>query len=545
MKTPLDLIKTYLTFQSYFTWFLIASTFFGFFLYFKNKLSNNQSNQNTTSWKGYLIYFLVIIGILGFIHLCFFHKPQEPSSKYAGQLVNEIDKAIDKYDEVINNYQGLKDNWEQELTKVEAELKKLYEEQKITQEQKEKIKELINQTETKINDLKTQKQATENNIAILKEQLKQKEEALANKEKAIKLTEQQIEEATDLTEKQKLRAKLDILYDEKIVLIKQITEIKTQIGTLEIKIKSLTEQLQGAERLKNNLTKRYNELAADEKSYFNLIQSVEQRRDEIQKNINQVNKKLEEIKAEREIYQALKETYKAMHARMQTYEAKNSFSFGNACKMGFKAFDKVTDLIPAKYGIKTLDKTTTVTLKYAQGMGKVTLTLHEGHRIWHMIHESIQEGKEHPLMITKETLEMYTQDIDRDLVRLGADYKYYEKKLENHNTQMKQENLQQASEQNEALNKNFQKEFQSWINEYTKIIEELESKRQQITDEIKIEQPKITQIEQLEIKLEPIDEEIKLLKEELKQTNPNYTKTQEEIKQKNKTKIPELIIIPS
>ncbi len=45
--------------------------------------------------------------------------------------------------------------------------------------------------------------------------------------------------------------------------------------------------------------------------------------------------------------------------------------------------------------------------------------------------------------------------------------------------------------------------------------------------------------------LEPIDEEIKLLKEEIKQTNPNYTKTQEEIKQKNKTKIPELIIIPS
>ncbi len=112
---------------------------------------------------------------------------------------------------------------------------------------------------------------------------------------------------------------------------------------------------------------------------------------------------------------------------METYEKENSFSFGNACKMGFKAFDKITDLIPAKYGIKTLGKVTTVTRKYAQGMGKVTLTLHEGHRIWHMIHESIQEGKEHPPMITKEALEMYTKDIDRDIAKLDADYKDYKK----------------------------------------------------------------------------------------------------------------------
>ncbi|MBS2126619.1 YkyA family protein ['Fragaria x ananassa' phyllody phytoplasma] len=550
MKTPLDLIKTYLTFKSYFTWVLIASTIFSIFLYFKNKLFSNQlikskPTQHPTTWKGYLTYFLIIIAILGFIYLCFFHKPKEPSSKYVGQLVNEIDKAIDKYDEVINNYQGLKDNWGQELTKVDAELKTLYEEQKLTQEQKEKIEQLVNQTETKIKDIKTQKEETENNINILKEQLKQKEEALANKEKEIKLTEQQIEEATDLTEKQKLRAKLDILYDEKIVLVKQITEIKTQIGTLEIKIKSLTEQLSHAEDLKNDLIKRYNELSADEKSYFNLIQSVEQRRDEIQKNIDQVNKKLEEIKAEREIYNDLKKTYREMHGRMQTYEAENSFSFGNACKMGFKAFDKVTDLIPAKYGLKIIGKTASFTRKFSQGATKATFVIHEGHRIWHMINESIQEGKEHPLMISKETLEMYTNDIDRDLAKLDADYKDYEKKIEEYNNRIKQENLQQASEQNEVLNKNFKKEFKSWINEYTKIIEELESKRQQITDEIKIEQPKITQIEQLEIKLEPIDEEIKLLKEELKQTNPNYTKTQEEIKQKNKTKIPELIIIPS
>ncbi|ABC65331.1 conserved hypothetical protein [Aster yellows witches'-broom phytoplasma AYWB] len=266
----------------------MASTIFGIVLFFKRKLSTNQTTYKNHTWKGYLTYFLIIIGILSFIYLCFFHKPKEPSSKYAGQLVQEIDKAIDKYDEFINNYQGLKDNWEQELTKVEVELKTLYEEQKITQEQKEKIKELINQTETKINEIKTQKQETENNINALKEQLKQKEEALANKEKEIKLTEKQIAESNDLTEKQKLRTKLDILYDEKIALVKQITEIKSQIGLLEIKIKHLNEILQRAEKEKNRLQKNYDTFNDNEKYLFNQIKSVEQRRDEIRNNIEQV-----------------------------------------------------------------------------------------------------------------------------------------------------------------------------------------------------------------------------------------------------------------
>ncbi|MBP5836229.1 DNA double-strand break repair protein Rad50 [Candidatus Phytoplasma meliae] len=541
MLSPLDLIKTYLNFKSYLTWFLMASFIFGMFLFFKRKLSNNQPTQHTTTRKGYLIYFLIIIGLLGFIYLCFFHKPQEPSSKYVGQLVNEIDKAIDKYDEVINNYQGLKDNWEQELTKVEAELKKLYEEQKLTQEQKEKIKELIKQTETKINDLKKQKKQTENNINILKEQKSQKEEALANKEKEIKLTEKQIAEATDLTEKQKLRAKLDILYDEKIALVKEITEIESQIGTLENKIKALNSMLSNAIKLKDSLQRDYDKLTLGEQTLFNQIQSIEQRRNEIQNNINQVNKKLEEIKAEREIYQALKEKYKAMHVRMETYEKEHEASAGNIVKWGFKAFDKITDLIPAKYGIKTLDKATTVTRKYAQGMGKVTLTLHEGHRLWHMINESIQEGKEHPPMITKETLEMYTKDIDRDLAKLDADYKDQEKKIEEYNKRIEIHKLREEEQTDKNQLKEFKQQDESHIAEYVNIVQRLTNKRDILNNKTQ----KDEKIEQLEIKLEPIDEEIKLLKEELKQTNPNYNKTQERIKQTNKTKIPELIPIPS
>ncbi|XXP77332.1 MAG: DNA double-strand break repair protein Rad50 [Lettuce witches'-broom phytoplasma] len=230
-----------------------------------------------------------------------------------------------------------------------------------------------------------------------------------------------------------------------------------------------------------------------------------------------------------------------MHVRMETYEKENSFSFDNACKMGFKAFDKITDLIPAKYGIKTLGKTITVTRKYAQGMGKVTLILHEGHRLWHMCNEVANENKESRPMITKEALEMYTKDIDRDIAKLDADYKDYEKKLEKYNEDIKVKNLK-LEEENEEIQEERRKERKrSVINEYEKITIELKNKRDILNNKTKKEE----QIEQLETKLAPIDEEMKIIKEELKQTNPNYTKTQEEIKQKNKTTIPELITIPS
>ncbi|MDV3178248.1 MAG: hypothetical protein Q8851_00100 [Sweet potato little leaf phytoplasma] len=97
-------------------------------------------------------------------------------------------------------------------------------------------------------------------------------------------------------------------------------------------------------------------------------------------------------------------------------------------KWGFKAFDKFTDLSPVKFGLKVIRKSITFTCKFVQGMSKTTLVLREGHRLYHMFMETINENNEHPKMITKEDLEMYSKDINRDLDKLDADYKDYEKK---------------------------------------------------------------------------------------------------------------------
>ncbi|MEK0310495.1 hypothetical protein OC714_01255 [Candidatus Phytoplasma australasiaticum] len=135
----------------------------------------------------------------------------------------------------------------------------------------------------------------------------------------------------------------------------------------------------------------------------------------------------------------------------------NELSLGNVVKWGFKAFDKFTDLFPAKFGLKVIGKSVTFTCKFVQGMSKTTLVLREGHRLYHMFIETINENNEHPKMITKEDLEMYSKDINRDLAKLDADYKDYEKKKDDHKLRLNQDNLKNEWKNSEKLNESIKK----------------------------------------------------------------------------------------
>ncbi|AGL91005.1 DNA double-strand break repair Rad50 ATPase [Candidatus Phytoplasma australiense] len=536
MISPLDVLKGFINLKSYLTWFLLATTVFGLFCFIKNKSSHN---QKTTTLKSYLIPFLIILTLFSFLYLSFFHKT-EPSSKYTGQLIEKIDKAIKKYDETINNYHGLKKDWEKELQNCEAELKELYELQETTQKAKDKIKESLNNNETKIKEIKENLDKNTENITILKGKLIQLEQQKEAKEKEIKTKEEQFNLASP-DDKIRLQAKIDKLQAEISEIVGEIGKIEVQIGKLESKQEKYQDMLSGAEMLKKDLKKRFQTLSADEKSLFNQIQSVEDRRAEIQKEIDEVNKKLEEIKLEKELYQSLKVKYREMYNRMITYEKENEASAGNIVKWIFKGFDKVTDLIPAKYGLKTIDKTISVTRKFGQGMVKTTLVLHEGHRLWHMYNEVINENKEHPPMITEEALEMYTKDIDRDLDKLEADYKDYEKKLGDYKLRQNEDNLKEETRKSEKLNKDIKKDFRTWIDEYSTIIDELKAKQIEVSDTGKLYEDKT----ELEDKLETKREDVNVLKEVLKQKNPSYAHAQQRLQARRVGKITEMVMIPN
>ncbi|EMR14682.1 MULTISPECIES: hypothetical protein [Candidatus Phytoplasma] len=78
--------------------------------------------------------------------------------------------------------------------------------------------------------------------------------------------------------------------------------------------------LNHAEKLKKDLEKRFETLTNDEKPIFKQIQSVEEHRIEIQKEIEEVDGKLEEIKLEKTVYQELKSKYQEMYNRALIYE---------------------------------------------------------------------------------------------------------------------------------------------------------------------------------------------------------------------------------
>lgn len=540
MLSPLNLFKSYFTFKSYLTWFLLASILFGGFLFIKKKYYHTK----TTTWKGYLIYFLIILGCLSFVYLSFFHQPKEPSSKYVGQLINEIDKAIDKYDQTINDYKELKSDWEGELKKCEDELKTLYKKQELNQEQKEKIKKALSKNEEKIKEIKEQLKETSGNIKILKDKLIDLEKKKIEKDKEIDKKQEEVKLVSP-DDKIILRAEIKKLQEETTELVGQISTIKSEIRRSEIKYESLSEQLQGAQKSKQFLIEGMNRLDEVNNELSKFITTHEELKIKINKNIDEINQKLNEIETERDLYKVLKEKYRAMHTHMTTYEKENEFSFGNAFKFGFKTFDRVSDLIPSKFGIKTLGKTISVTRKYAQGMGKATLILHEGHRLWHMYNEVANENKESAPMITKETLDSYCNDIDRDLAKLEADYKDYERKKEEYKThddvKLMNTKIKDFTTETVIEDETNRKKIKTIIDEYIKIVEEINDKRTQISDIPKLGKKQ----DELEEELYFKNEEINVKKEELKQKSPNYARAQQQFQRKRQTKIPEMIMIPN
>ncbi|MDV3168215.1 MAG: DNA double-strand break repair protein Rad50 [Candidatus Phytoplasma stylosanthis] len=230
-----------------------------------------------------------------------------------------------------------------------------------------------------------------------------------------------------------------------------------------------------------------------------------------------------------------------MHNRMITYEKEHEASAGNITKWVFKGFDKITDLFPAKLGLKIAGKTVSFTRKFGQGMVKTTLILHECHRLWHLYNEVANKNKEHPIMITKEALEMYTQDIDRDLAKLEANYKDYEKKIADYKLRQKEDNLEKEVDESQKFVEKIKERRRNVVDEYATIIDELKDKQKEVSDTDKLYEEKA----KLEEILENKRDNVNIIKEQLKQKNPNYARVQQHLQAKRVGKIPEMVKIPN
>ncbi|WP_349402048.1 DNA double-strand break repair protein Rad50 [Candidatus Phytoplasma solani] len=548
MLSPLVLLKSYFTFKSYLIWFLLASAIFGIFIFFKPKYNQTKgikksqhkkptSNSNShTSWKGYLLIFLILITILGFIYFCFFYKPKEPSSKYVGQLIGEIDKAIDKYDQTINDYKALKSDWEGELKKCEKELKTLYEQKEINQEQKEKIKKLLEQTESKIPDIKAQKQETENNINTLKEQLKEQEQEKTKKDKEI-AKKQEEEKLASPDDKIRLKAEISKLQDERLEIVKQIRQVEIKIGKLEIKQKSYESTLSNAIKLRDHLQRDYDNLSSFDKKLFAEITSAEERKAEIQKNIDEIDAKMITIGAERKQLGILRQAAEASKTALDDWDKKHEFSFGNLRDALFQGAELYLDACGGRAALKAIGGG--ITKKLAGTITKAGLIIHETHRVIKLAKDLFVNEDGTPKMMSKETYDSICARIERDKDKLDADYKDYEKKKEEYKNNQKSINLNNEIEAEKEQLSEFKNNDQRRKNRERTVIEEYQNIADELETKIKlISNPKelFTEQSDLEEKLEHLNVEIENTKEELKNKSPNYNRAQQRLKEKQKQK---------
>ncbi|PQP79804.1 DNA double-strand break repair protein Rad50 [Candidatus Phytoplasma phoenicium] len=532
MLSPLDLFKSYFTFEFYYNWFLLTVILFSGFLFVKRKYYHTHTN----TWKGYLIYFLIII--VGFSLVYRFFKHQEPSSKYLGQLIGKIDENIDKRDQTANNLKSLESKWEFELKKTEEELKTLYAAKEINEEQQKKTKEALIEAEKKIKDFKTKNQETEKNIDVLKEQKKQKLKEKAKKEEEINKIEEQLKKTNEQNEKQKLETRLEELQNEHLKLIKQISDIKRDISNLEATKEMYEGMISDATLLRDELDKDYYQLNSNGKTLFNQIKNIQERQSEIQKNIDEIKQKQAEIQEKKNLLRILKEKFQIMHVQFVTHEQENKFSFGNFTKFAFKAADVLSDFYPPTASLKILSKGPKLTRGFVQPMTLLLTGLHETHSIYRMFNQVANENKETPIMLDKESLSMYLDDIQRETEQFEADFKDYQKKLDMYQSKLVNDDLNKQEIQKE---KNQTTEFKEYdrqkLGSYREMVKTLTHLRNQTSD-LSLFQ---AQENILNSKLNKLQKELNITEDEVY----NQEKPSEKRVQQRLYNIPEMITIPN
>ncbi|AYJ01092.1 DNA double-strand break repair protein Rad50 [Candidatus Phytoplasma ziziphi] len=528
MLSPLDLFKGFINFRAYYTWAITAISIFSIFFFFKRKYDNTHNNYSTT-WKGYLVYFLIILFLFSFIYLSFFKTP--PSSKYVGQLIGEIDKAIDKYDETINNYKGLKSEWEGELKKCEDELKELYKAKEITQEQKEKIKEILGKNEGKIKELKEQLKDNTGNIAILKGKLLQLEQDKEAKEKEIK-QKQEEEKLASPDDKIRLQAKISKLQDERNEIMEQIAQVSTQIGKLEAAQKKYENMLSNAIKLKESIQRDFNELTSGEQQLFTKIKNEEDRRAEIQKNIDEIDVKTATIEIERKQLEILRQGADASKIALDDWDKKHEFSFGNLRDALFQGAELYMDAFGGRGFLKAVAGG--VTKKVAGTIAKAGLVVHETHRVINLAKDIFVNKDGTPKMMSKETYDSICSRIDRETDKLDADYKDYKKKKEEYETRQETVNLKKEIQTEKNQLTEFKQQDESVIKEYETITEDLTNKLKEVSGE-NVQKLRLKENDLREL-CKTKNEEIVNTKEELKQKNPSYARAQKRYEEKQKEK---------
>ncbi|MDV3195945.1 MAG: hypothetical protein Q8885_00195 [Candidatus Phytoplasma stylosanthis] len=542
MLSPLNILSGLFSFQNYFTWFIISLIII-FIFFFIDKICGTK-----ISLKHKFFYILIILSSSIVIWFFIFREKESVTQNY-DKLILEVDKTINKYDDLLDKYKGLASNWEKEMEVTEKELKILYESQKITEADKEKIKNIIENNEKTIEKIKLQLNDVQGEIVIEKGRLIDLEKEKIKIEEEIKQKEKELKKEQNEQKKDKLYKEIEELQKKQIKIVEEITNTKIKIKKLETTEESLIKQLEIAKSFKENMIQSMNRLDLELKKIASQIISVEDKKREIQENMNSVKNKMEEIKTEKEAYQVLKYNLLLLRQNAEDWERNNAFSLGNLFKVIFKAFNKINDLLSVKTGFNIVNQNITFDRKSEQDNQSCKMVIAKEHRIHKIIDFLTQKNGEEPKMISAELLKIFINDINKDLEKLEQDYFLYEEKYNNYKNKINSneliEEIRKLKIQTYKENDKEMMVYSEWISEYEKSIEELEKKRAEFLEKEK----HVNLIDNLQKQKNKIEENIQekeLEYTELQQQNPNYEKIQKIIlenkNKKTEIKVPQFQI---
>ncbi|WP_341266480.1 hypothetical protein [Candidatus Phytoplasma fraxini] len=523
MLSPFDLIGGFGHLKTYFVLFLIGAIMFFLFWIIK-KFSGHQ-----TSMKENIIYFSILIGALFLIW--FFVLKKEPITKNYDKLIGEVNQAINKYDNICNKYQGLASNWEKELKDAEDELKRISEMKEITESEKVKIQSILEQNEEKIINIKAQLIHVHGEILIEKGKLKDLEKEKEKIENEIKIKEQELLKEVNEQKKAKLYLEIDQLRQKHIQIVEEITNTKIKIKKLETAEKTLIKQLKIVEDFKQHLIQSMNDLNIELKKMASYIITIEERKHEIQKNIDEIKGKIEQIKLECEAYRNFKSILLVFRQNAESWERSNSFSFGNISKLVFKAFDKITDVLTPKMSFNTSNnKVVFNNTNNNERINRTSINLPKNHPISVIVDSLVQKEGEAPKMISAEMLKIYMEDINKEIERLEKEYKiqedkYNDYKAQNNSNKIIQE-IRDFKIKTMKENDMVMSDYSKWIGEYEKLTGELGQKQDEFIEK-ENHLNKIDNLDTQKYRIEENIEEKEIEYTELQQQNPSYNKIQE------------------
>ncbi len=462
---------------------------------------------------------IIIVLLISFFYL----TKREPSSKYAAKTVVHLDEKLKQCDNLLKNYDGLNTKLYDEVKKLEAEIKEDTESLNLTKEEKEKVKKQLEDNEDKIKDIKEKCKYIEKNICILNGQLIDLEKQKEQKEKEIKQKEDQLAKEQDEVVRKQLLEEITKLEEERGKIIQKIVDLKKEIDILESKKKMYNGMLLDAERLKNQLEKRYIKLTDDEKGLLSQITTRKDRLKQIQDQIETNNKNKIELQKKIDTIRLERAMAEACRLACDNWDAEHDFSWGNFSASIFEGFDKVAEFTTDKQMLKATSNTTK---KFTGFAIKTIFTVRETQKIINSLKQTYFDDNGNPKKMSKETYDSIVSRTDGEWKDLKDKFDKCEAKTNQLLENQKPENLNKAEDDEAKQIINIQEENRLVLVEYQKTVNVLEEELAKTGDsDYKKEERKEKEEQNNQLK-----ELIEANKNQLKQKSPSFNARDNHVK---------------